>query len=64
LEFKSLTFDNKNMSSDTGKKIRESEEKVGKESIRRGINVILEQYHLRITPGKDRRYEFRGGYAY
>lgn len=52
------------MSSDTGKKIRESEEKVGKESIRRGINVILEQYHLRITPGKDRRYEFRGGYAY
>jgi len=52
------------MLSDTEERIRESEEKVGKEYIRRGINVILEQYHLRITPGKDRRYEFRGGHAY
>ena len=36
-------------------------EKIGKKSISKGINVILEQYDLRIAQG---RYKFIDGYAY
>lgn len=45
------------------KKELNRKEKVGKDSIRMGMNVILDQYSLRITPGKERRYEFKDGYA-
>ena len=48
----------------SGLRNRLNRKNVSKESIRKGMSIILGQYELRVNSGKDKKYEFKEGFAY